>query len=275
MKLLDRLERRLGRFAVPNVTLVIIFGQIVFFVGRHAELHGAIQRPIVERLTLIPSLVLQGEVWRLVTFVFDPPGFSLLWAALFWYFFYFIGSVMEQTWGTFRYNVYLLVGYLATVAASFLAPDVPASIAFLQGSVFLAFAYLYPDFVIHVMFVFPIRVRWLALIAWAGCCLVFLSGNLVAIAMTSASVVNFFVFFGKDVFLRVIHGHRSMKQQASRITERKKPRHVCVVCGITNLTHPGMDFRYCSKCRGQQCYCEEHLRNHEHVDESVDSQTTS
>jgi hypothetical protein len=87
MKLLDRLERKLGRFAVPNLTLVIIAGQIAFFVARQAELQGGVQLPIVERLTLIPNLVLQGEVWRLVTFVFDPPGANLLWAALFWYFF--------------------------------------------------------------------------------------------------------------------------------------------------------------------------------------------
>jgi hypothetical protein len=127
---------------------------------------------------------------------------------------------------------------------------------------------LYPNFVIHAMFVFPIRVRWLALITWIGYCLVFLKGDLVPMAMTGASVANFFVFFGREIFSRAAHGHRSMKQQASRITEREKPRHVCAVCGITNKTHPDMDFRYCSTCRGQKCYCQEHLRNHKHVGEA-------
>jgi len=274
MKLLDRLERKLGRFAVPNLTLILIFGQVVFYVASQAELHGAFQEPVVERLRLIPRFVLQGEVWRLFTFVFDPPGGNVLFAMLFWYFFYLIGTVMEHTWGTFRYNVYLLVGYVATVGVSFLVPNAPASFAFLQGSVFLAFAYLYPNFVIQLMFLFPIRVKWLAWVTWAGYCLVFLSGNLVAMAMVGASVANFFLFFGKEVFLRARSGHRSMKHQAVHIIGQEKPRHVCIVCGATNKTHPQIDFRYCSKCRGQRCYCEEHLQNHEHIQEEGDRHET-
>lgn len=267
MTLLDRLERRLGRFAVHNTTLGIVFAQVAFYAAQQAESRGAFREPITDKLALIPAHVLEGQWWRVFTFVFTPPGDNLFWAILFWYFFYFIGTIMEQTWGAFRYNVYFLVGYVATVAASFLAPDQPASVAFLQGSVFLAFAYLYPDFIIQLMFVFPIRVKWLAWLAWAGYCLTFLRGEAVAMAMVGASVANFFVFFGTDVFRRALYGHRTMKQQKERIVTRQKPRHVCAVCGATNQTHPQMDFRYCSQCRGQWCYCEEHLRNHEHVEE--------
>jgi hypothetical protein len=274
MTLLDRLERKLGRFAVHNATLGIIFAQVAFYAVHQAELRGAIREPVTEKLTLVPALVLEGQWWRVFTFVFTPPGDSLLWAILFWYFFYFVGTVMEQTWGAFRYNVYLLVGYVATVAAAFLVPDMPASVAFLQGSVFLAFAYLYPDFVIQLMFVLPVRVKWLAWLTWAGYCLVFFSGNLVAMAMVGASVANFFVFFGRDVFRRALYGHRLMTRQKSRIVAVPKPRHVCVVCGATNKTHPEKDFRYCSKCRGQRCYCDEHLRNHEHIEEEGDTHET-
>jgi hypothetical protein len=277
MTLLDRLERKLGRFAVPNATLGIIFGQVAFYVAQQAELRGAIQEPVVDKLTLVAAHVLEGQWWRVFTFVFTPPGANLLWAIVFWYFFYFVGTVMEQTWGAFRYNVYLLVGYVATVAAAFLVPEATASVAFLQGSVFLAFAYLYPDFVIQLMFVLPVRVKWLAWIAWAGYGLTFLSGlsgNLVAMAMVGASVANFFVFFGRDVLVRVVIGHRLMRRQASHVIAERKPRHVCIVCGATNKTHPEKDFRYCSKCRGQRCYCDEHLRDHEHVEEEGDTHET-
>jgi len=169
-------------------------------------------------------------------------------------------------WGTFRYNVFLLVGYVATVGAAFLVPDAPASILFLEGSVFLAFAYLYPDFRLYIMFVLPVRIKWLALLTWIGYFLVILSGNLIAIVMIFASVANFFVFFGRDILRRARSGRRLMRDQAARSASRAKPRHRCTICGITNQTHPDMDFRYCSKCAGSPCYCEEHLRNHQHVE---------
>ena len=262
MKLLDRLERKLGRFAVPNVTLALIFGQVFVYLLELA------QPRYIAKLAFIPSLVLQGDLWRVVTFVFESPATNPIFAFFFWYLFYLMGTALEQAWGVFRYNVYLLLGYVATVAVAFVVPDVPASIAFLEGSVFLAFAYLYPDFQISLMFLLPIRIKWLAMLTWGFYCLTILSGNLLAALLATASVVNFFVFFGRDILSRMRAGHRRMRSQASRITPQDKPRHRCAICGITNFTHPDMDFRYCSKCHRTPCYCEEHLRNHQHVEEN-------
>ena len=56
-----------------------------------------------------------------------------------------------------------------------------------------------------------------------------------------------------------------MAQQANRIRAACKPRHACVICGVTNLTDPSMGFRYCSKCAGTPCYCDAHIRVHEHA----------
>ncbi len=81
----------------------------------------------------------------------------------------------------------------------------------------------------------------------------------------TASVFNFFVFFGATILHRMRSGHRHMVQQASRIAPQSKPFHRCTVCGITEQTHPQMDFRYCTKCDGQHGYCSEHIRNHEHI----------
>ena len=147
MAILDRLERRFGRWAVANVTIFLIAGQVAVYVVEKLRPGG------LPNLALVPNLVLQGEVWRLFTFILEPPLTNPFWAFFFWYVFFFMGSTLEQSWGTFRYNVYLLIGWIATVGASFLVPDAPASVEFLQGSVFLAFAWLYPDFTFYLFFI--------------------------------------------------------------------------------------------------------------------------
>ena len=162
MRLLEKLQRRFGRFAVPHVTEGLIACQALTYFFCQSE------PAFLERIALVPRRVLEGEVWRLFTFVCQPPPMNLVFALFFWYMFYLMGTALENTWGTFRYNVYLLVGWLATVSVSFLQPDAPASIGFLQGSVFLAFAYLYPDFQLLLFFILPVKVKWLALLQWIG-----------------------------------------------------------------------------------------------------------
>jgi hypothetical protein len=263
--MLSKLERKLGRFALPNVTLFLIVGQVLAY--------GVTQvRPqAVENIQLIPARVLEGEVWRLFTFVVQPPSMNLLFAFFFWYLFYLMGTVLEHQWGVFRYNAFLLIGYLATVAAAFLVPDQPASIAFLQFSVFFAFAVLYPDFVIYVFFVLPVKIKWLALLAWIGLLLGFLQGDWSTRAMIAASVLNFFVFFAQDALDRLRGVRRRMAWQAKTQDNQDKPFHRCVVCGITDKSHPQMEFRYCSQCVGACGYCTEHIRNHEHVTQAKDA----
>jgi len=259
MTLLDKLQRRFGHWAVPNVTVGLILGQVFVYMVETA------QPGRIPNLALIPALVFQGEFWRLFSFVFEPPVTHPIWALLFWYVFYLMGSALEHTWGAFRYNMYLLLGWAATVGASLLAPESPASVGFLQGSVFLAFAWLYPEFVFYIFFILPVKVKWLALLAWIGYLLAFLAGDWVDKVLIVASVANFFVFFGKRIALRVRAGRRRMAAQSDRIRSQDKARHQCRMCGITERTHPNEDFRYCSKCEGTQCYCSAHLRNHEHI----------
>lgn len=259
MKLLDKLERRFRRFAVPHVTVGLIFCQVVFYVAQSSD------KGILEKVVLRPNLVLQGEVWRLVSFVFQPPVTNLLFAFFFWYLFYIMGTALEGTWGTFRYNLFLLIGYLATVGASFITPGQPTYNGFLQGSVFLAFAFLYPDFQLMLFFLIPVKVKWLALLQWIGYLYTAAFAPWPVRLAVIASISNFLLFFGKDLRLRIKTGHRKVQHQARRIQDRDKPRHQCAVCGLTDKMDPQMSFRYCSKCAGSRCYCSEHLQNHEHV----------
>jgi hypothetical protein len=268
MSLLSKLEQRLGRFAIPHLTLGLIICQVVVWSYTMSQRQPDEAAEVAPRLLLIPEKVLEGEVWRLATFVALPPTMNLIFALFAWYLFYLMGTALEQHWGTFRYNVFLLVGYVATVGVSFLTPDQPASAAFWQGSVFLAFAYLYPDFVIYLFFILPVKIKWFALVTWLGYGAVMAFGEWNTRFIVGASVCNFLLFFGKDILQRMGAGRRHMASQAARFAaERRRPEyyHRCTVCGITDRSHPQMDFRYCSKCADGYCYCAEHLRNHDHV----------
>ena len=259
MSLLDRFERRFRHYGVPNVTLFLVFCQVLTYVAAQTS------PEVPEMLALVPAWVLGGQVWRVFTFLATPPSANVVFAFFFWYLFYLMGTALEAHWGALRYNVYLLIGWLATVAISFLTPEAPASPGFLQGSVFLAFAFLYPDFVIQLFFLIPVKIKWLALVTWIGYLLVIIGGPWSNRLLVAASVLNFFVFFGGTVVRRMRSGHRRMVTQASRVVPNDKPFHRCTVCGITDRTHPQMDFRYCTKCDGQHGYCTEHIRNHEHI----------
>jgi hypothetical protein len=258
MSLLDKLDRKFRRYAVPNVTLYLIGGQVVFFAF---SLAGTF---ILDRVLLIPTMVLQGEWWRLITFLFIPPFTSPLIFILFaWYMFYLMGSALEGHWGAFRYNIYLLVGYVVTVAVTFLFPNSAATNVFIAGSVFLAFAFLYPDFQIYIFFILPVKIKWLALLTWLGYAYELIFGGWNQRVLVLASISNFLLFFGRDITWRMKTGKRRMAEQARQFSGVRDAFHTCATCGKTDISHPRMEFRYCSDCNGLG-YCADHIFNHEH-----------
>jgi hypothetical protein len=243
MDLLNALERKFRRYAIHNVTLYIILGQVLFFVF---QLSG---RFILDRVVLIPDLVLTGEWWRLVTFLFIPP---------------LTNPILENHWGAFRYNVFLLVGYAVTVAVSFIVPMAAATNLFIGGSVFLAFAFLYPDFTLYIFFILPVKIKWLALLTWIGYAYQVLVGSWSTRLLVLASISNFLLFFGRDILWKMKTGKRVMATQALRLSGKKEAFHTCSTCAKTDISHPGMEFRYCPECGGLG-YCMEHISHHEHV----------
>lgn len=258
MKLLEWFDRLIRPIAVPNLTVVLITCQAIFYVF-------ILSNPnIVSRATLVASKVLEGEVWRLCSFVMIPPTTNLLFALIAWYLFYLMGNALESQWGTVRYNVFLWVGMLLTMAVAFLAPNRPLSNAFLAGSVFLAFATFYPDFELRLFFILPVKIKWLALLTWIGYAGQLLFGFWEDRLAVVASVGNYLLFFGPMLYERLKSRRRRQAWKTKMTAQAHAPRHVCGVCEITNLSHPDMDFRYCSTC--DQCFCNEHLRNHEHAE---------
>ncbi len=257
MGLIDKLDRKLRRYAIPNVTLYLIIGQVIFF------LFAMSGRFILDRVVLVPDFVRAGEWWRLITFLFIPPATNPIFAFFAWYMFYLMGSALEGHWGAFRYNLFLLTGYLVTVAVTFLFPYSAATNIFIGGSVFLAFAYLYPDFRIYIFFILPVKIKWLAIITWLGYAYEMIVGPWHTRLLVLASISNYLLFFGRDIIWKMKTGNRSMIAQARQFTGKKEPFHKCVVCGKTDISHPQMDFRYCSDCGGLG-YCSDHIFNHEH-----------
>lgn len=266
MSLLDRLERLFGRFAVANVTLYVVIAQVLVLLG------WLLGRLDLNYFVLVPEWVVQGEWWRVFSFLVMPPPISrpdplrLVFVAFALYIFYFMGNALEGYWGTFRYNVFLLVGVLLTIGAAFLTPEMPATNAFLAGSVFLAFAYLHPDFELSLFFLLPVKIKWFALLTYALYTVSFVRGDWSVRFQILASIGNILLFFGRDIVLSMRQRRRQMAREAQRASRsEREPRHVCHVCGKTDITHPQLDFRYCSKCSGDQCYCPEHIQNHAHV----------
>lgn len=258
MNALKKIERRLAPYAIHNLTMYLVGGQGT------AVLVCLAAPGFLGSMLLQPQAVMSGQWWRLLTFCVTPPCGNPILAIFALYLLYFMGSALEAQWGALRYNLYVLIGFAMTVAAAFLFPDSVATNIYITGSIFLAFAQLYPEFEILIFFVLPVKVKWLALLTWIGYGFAFITGDWAGRLLVLAAVANFLLFFGTDIFHRVRYGHRKMRSQVQAAAARAKAVHGCAVCGITDKTNPTMDFRYCTKCDPPVEYCAEHLRGHEH-----------
>lgn len=272
MSFLDKLQRKFGKYAISGLMKYIVIINFVVFL-----LSFILPNVNIEyQLALIPQQVMKGEVWRLITFLFIPPSQSIIWILFALYFYYMIGTSLEQVWGSFKFNVYYFVGVIGAIAASFIT-GYTSTPYYLNLSLFLAFAYIYPDYEILIFFVLPVKMKYLAILDGIFLAFTFITGDTMVKLLVVASVINFFLFFGREMFSHVkikrkIHKKRSsFKREVSKRRRRFNgeiprigTRHRCSVCGITENDDPDMDFRYCSSCEGDYEYCMDHLNNHEH-----------
>jgi len=258
--LLNKLERRFGRYAVPRLTMLLVVGQAFCFA---AEL---IKPGFLAQMTLDPAKIMQGEVWRLTTFLFIPPNLHPVWIFFALYIFSLMGGTLEHEWGEFRYSLYYLIGYLATLAIGFFITKGATNNTYLMMSVFLAFAHLHPNFELYVFFILPVKVKWLALFTWIGYGFTFLSDGWHGKALVLAAGLNYFAFFGVDIVRRTKTAQRRMKHESQALKDRSSPEpfHRCAACGLTDQDDRHMDFRVCLDCTDGKEYCQAHLRDHAH-----------
>jgi membrane associated rhomboid family serine protease len=204
LKFLDKLERKFGKYAIKGIMLYIAIGNLAVFLLNFMV-------PIQSHLRLIPSLVLKGQVWRLVTYVFIPPQTSILFILFTVYFYYMIGTTLEREWGSFKLNIYYLVGMIATTIAAFITGGSDAT--HLNLSLFLAFAYMFPNYEILLFFILPIKIKYLAWLNVAFIGFTVLFGPLSSKVAALVSLANFILFFGNDMIEWIRNRRRSYNKR--------------------------------------------------------------
>ena len=201
MKWLNKLERKLGRYYISNLMLYIVIGTVVVF----AFSYLLPETPIASYISFERDMIFKGQIWRIISFIFMPYSFSPIFMLISGYFYYSIGTALENAWGGFRFNVFYFVGVIATIIGGFITGY--ATCHYLNLSLFLAYAALFPNQTFLLFFVIPIKAKYIAYIDAAFLFLEFLTTPIWSyrIAIIIA-FVNFFLFFG-GAFFRKIRDH--------------------------------------------------------------------
>jgi hypothetical protein len=238
---------------------------------------------------LDPYQVMHGQVWRLVTWVLMPPSYSnIFFYIIMMILYYQLGTALERTWGTFRFNAYIFGGVIFTVigvmAAYFILRLLNMPEAYLMGytvstyyinlSIFLAFAACYPDMQLMLYFIIPVKIKWLAVLYAVLVAVNFVQTSWTGRIVIVMSLMNFIVFFlSTRNYRRISPMEMKRKREFHAAAAPPKMRrdagglykHKCAICGRTDLDDPSLEFRFCSKCDGNLEYCQEHLFTHQHV----------
>ncbi|HJC63801.1 MAG TPA: rhomboid family intramembrane serine protease [Candidatus Blautia merdavium] len=280
MNFINKMERRFGRYAIHNLTKYIIgiyvLGYILEYMGRLTGFS------VLSWLVLSPYHIVQGQIWRLISWVLiPPPSSNLLFVLIMLMFYYSIGTALERTWGAFRYNLYIFGGIICTVIGAFLlyaigGPmiSVYGSMAFstyyINLSIFLAFAASYPDMQVLFMMIIPMKMKWLAYLDIAYLLYDLIRGNWATRTVIIASLFNFILFFlATRNYTRISPGQMHRRQEFKKAVHPKMAqgvtKHKCAICGRTEKDGDHLEFRFCSKCNGNYEYCQDHLFTHEHV----------
>ncbi|MEO7113858.1 MAG: rhomboid family intramembrane serine protease [Polyangiaceae bacterium] len=260
-KLLARLERRIGFLAVPNLASFIVGGMALVWVL------GSLRPGFEQMLTLDLPAVRAGQVWRLITYLFLPQATSPIWELLSLYWLWIVGSNLEQEWGSFKFNVYYFFGMLGTTIAAWLSGGAVGNI-WLNSSLFLAFATVFPEYEIFLFFVLRIKVKWLGLLSAGLLIFEFAMGSWSSRAAITAAMINYFLFFGGTLVAMARSRNLQVRQTARRAESRPPPPILiegrkCAICKASE--EDGADIRVCTceKCGGKpRLLCLAHARNH-------------
>jgi len=292
---IDKMERKLGRFAIPNLMLYVsilnVIGYVIWMIN-----------PLYYLMyfSLDVRAVLHGQIWRLVTFMMVPSDTRIIFFVISLYFYIYLGRTLEGIWGAFKFNLYYFTGIIGTILAAFIAYFVTGHSLFmgtvyLNISMFLAFAVVLPDMQVLLMFLIPVKVKWLAYLD----ALMLLGSFVMAVQKRDygtciaiiVAMLNFLIFFfgfmrrnyspkqfiRRQKFKRAAgrgyagqgpsFSHSSYGGGQTRRTGQAKKitRHQCAVCGRSELDGDDLEFRFCSKCNGNYEYCQDHLFTHTHV----------
>ncbi|MBQ6840277.1 MAG: rhomboid family intramembrane serine protease [Oscillospiraceae bacterium] len=273
---------------IPNLMLYITLGSaLVYLMSMFKGTYA-----LYDILYFDRALILQGQVWRLFTYVFTYDAGNILLTAVGLLCYFSLGRAMENIWGTLRFNLFYLTGIILMDIYAMLFPYGWADVSYLNMSLFLGYATLYPDAHFLLFFIIPVRAWIFAVIDLALTIYNVIMLSSVGLFPFSlfplVAIANYFLFFGKDVLNVIpmswrVNARRLFKKkpkakkatgtipfsgsyQASAATVKVPYTHRCTICGRTDVSHPNLEFRYCSRCNGYHCYCEDHISNHKHIE---------
>ena len=285
------LRRRFERFCfknrdkgIPNLMLYISLGAGLVYLFTMATGNDI----LYYYLMFDRELILQGQIWRLISYPLTYSGGNIFFTAITLLCYYSLGQAMENIWGTFRFNLFYLSGVVMMDIYCMIFGGY-ADVYYLNLSLFLSYATMFPNAQFLLFFIIPVKAWIFALLDLVLVLIGLISYPFPHNLFSVISLANYFLFFGKDV-LNVIP--MSWRANAARLF-RKKPKqqkakvvpfpkagsyeattasvkapytHRCTVCGRTDVSNPELEFRYCSRCQGYHCYCEDHISNHTHVE---------
>ena len=276
---LDRFCARHPRFGIPNLMLYVVIGNVAVYLL--SVLTRANDASAISFLTFSLAGLLRGEIWRIITFIFVPQSSQPFFLLISLYFYYWIGSTLEREWGTARFTLYYLSGTLLTVLGAILASLLTgqywlmvAGTTYVNLSMFLAFAFLFPDMQVLLFFIIPVKMKYLALVDAAFFLISVITTPFPENLLPVVAVLNFLIFCSGDLKAmlprRQSKGTINFKRESARIRREQQDKlytHKCAVCGRTDTDYPDLEFRYCSRCAGYHCFCSDHINNHIHFTE--------
>ena len=296
MKILKSLRRKFNQFCyqnrnkgIPNLMLYISIGTAIVYVLSQMDKSST----LYNALCFDRDLILQGQVWRLFTYVFTFNAGNILFMLVSLLCYFSLGRAMENSWGTFRFNLFYFTGVVMMDIFCMLFGGFRADVYYLNMSLFLGYATLYPNAGFLLFFIIPVKAWIFALfdliITFSDVVRLTVAGLFPYNLFPLIAIANYFLFFGKDVVNVIplswrINAGRLFKKkpgtkktgtvpfptagsyQATTAKVQAPYTHKCTVCGRTDVTNPELEFRYCSRCNGYHCYCEDHISNHTHIE---------
>ena len=288
---MSEFNRRKQSFSIPNLPLYLIIAYVIGYVIQLTT------PELYQFLQFNPYEIFQGQIWRVVTWILVPPESLGIFTIIMLFLYYSLGRELEHTWGSERFTKYIFSGIIFTVIAGLILYVVLTviygtamgsifgviiggyvSTYYINMSIFLAYAFTYPEQELLLYFIIPIKIKWFGFLYVAYIIYDIISAfrtsmnlGLIVLVLIAASLLNVVIY----VILDKKSGSRpssiKRKAQYNKSIKKAKPnvyangaRHKCAICGRTELDDPTLTFRYCSKCSGNKEYCQEHLFTHEH-----------
>ena len=281
MSFIDKMENKIGRFAIKNLMIYLVAFYLLGLILNYIN-----PGFYFAHLSLNAYAILHGEVWRIITYICYPPTTNILMFLLLGFIYISLGASLERVWGSFKFNLYIFIGIFANVIAAIIIYLIFGQIALITTSqlyltMLLGMAATFPDAMFLLFFIVPVKAKWLG-IAYGALQIYKIITSIVIADYTSViaivmSLLNFILFMFvifkpaqkfKDVKRAKVFKmkYEAGSAESPRAKSTDVGNHRCVVCGITDLDAPAMEFRYCSKCNGAYEYCIDHLYTHVHIE---------